>query len=774
MGVTQGSRTVIHLLGAADVGTRPQDFAQRLGALRALGDDQLADALADAHRPEAHHELPPLASLLAQLDGVSQVLLVATAQDPPAPGDTAELACLLARALRARPEKFGCTDVTVECLFVPAMDPEAFREATASWLVKHRPERVDLGIASGAKQGWIGVLLGCIEAGVNPHMVEANRQDDAGQVHVFDVSGRELSPWLARTRRFGALADLARDPEKLAWRALDAAQRLDWNGLKQFRGTLSDELAFLVPNRIDNQFVELMLASRIVHQSGVGAYGDIALVIPWFEVRFEALLGEWNRRDPHAVDHLRTDLARIRTREGKEYLSDCHTAMQFLFRPGDQSSLKNVAAGLRDALNENFDNADVKKAWKYGKNVGHGALVHREEGREHDIAEGVAQLVASQTKEDPVAKALEILGFPMRSNRTSTTVLMPVGMRHESTGGGPLTSPFVDAISMGLDAIGISLGRCDLRLLCTDATRDAAMRSCELAMDDEHGFRSALAYDSIQPTDTKGITEVVTNALKNDAAIGEADKLVVATGPGTKEMNLGLLLAAELHSFEHVTELRLAWLREARDAAGTTRLDWHERAVLSRLAADEAVGVVVARALATLDLDLAIHAVQRGSNRWDDLGASIDELRRHLLSPDPPALAEAGSLNKLRGRDLARALWPARVRLLSQAAGSDPWRVVHVACALAEGSLTEGKKDVARTWRKAPHERCQELWRLRNMSPMAHKPHALAPSTKELRELLEGAAREHHDKQKLPHVDVLVERWKEICRRAKELAPKAG
>lgn len=231
----------LHLLGRADLGARDSaEYADRLARLRAGDLGVLLDPV-----PAAHHAAgPPMRSLLERCRhhaiALDEVVLVATDLGDRCLGglegnDTAQLARGIEAALRSQPDLYGQPLVPQVVLSRDLTEP-AFRSALGRWLRRRAKSsrRLVVTLAGGPTEGFLGVLMGCLEAGAVPEVCVTN-QPEVGRSDLFLLRVPERAErWLIRAGAFDAVADL--DPERREeWRFLGALARFDWAGAERLR-----------------------------------------------------------------------------------------------------------------------------------------------------------------------------------------------------------------------------------------------------------------------------------------------------------------------------------------------------------------------------------------------------------------------------------------------------------------------------------------------------------------------------------------------------------
>jgi hypothetical protein len=233
-----------------------------------------------------------------------------------------------------------------------------------------------------------------------------------------------------------------------------------------------------------------------------------------------------------------------------------------------------------------------------------------------------------------------------------------------------------------------------------------------------------------------GSVEVIADRLEADRDLVGCAEVLLVTGPGTKAMNVAMVMAGRQWSTNRARSLQVGNLRED-GRQRSSRLEVDRERVLLRLGPDRVVEQILTSALRELRLDTARQVLGMASYRWRGLRRPVAELERHLLG------------SRGRGREVeleAQAWFPARVRTFATLAESDPWRAIYATCAAAEAAWPsprrrEGEYD-ASPWRVEGRPCGQAPWRVRNRSSFGHQVWASPPSAGEVRELIEGVIEE--------------------------------
>lgn len=770
----------IHLLGAADLGVKPDDYPAALDELLGEGPKMQAERLARAHRSEPHQAaLSPLGSFLYHSDPhISRVWLVATRQEPPHPLDTLRLAEVIASSLADRPALFG-TEITAEVISVRGFGLDAMADAVRR-RIESAPEpraSVVIGIGSGSTENLIGLLMGCIASGVVPRLCTTNRHDVNSSTHTFDLLiERDMSRWLVRTGAFAALAELDPDPEReKSWRLLEAVQHLDWEAARSVAKSLPEGATTgLTPpktacgrvpaHREEWDFYRSILESLLLRRLGVGEMTGLFLACPWVVMECRRLFEDLRRR---GSPMLASGVERL-VREASEW-----GAMDFeplIKRLKKDRAFSSRFSKLPDSRFKEFlQNSAWRKLWTLGARAGHG---HAPPNAETAIKN--TQFLDQPSRTDPLAEVLAGLGYqpwPLLPGE-GRLVIQCVGQRDLDPNG---WTPMLDAIEHALREKRVPPEHSHLRLVASDETYDAAAHIAGVA--EGRGLCSAV-IGPVPVADYQAIRKCVDAALRSKPELEAVSDVLVATNPGTKAMNLGALAAALQWGFDVRRPVSVAPL-QAKDG-GTRLLDEGPTARHGlRLAHDQAVADVVCHALDDLDFGLAKEILRAGSNHWDGLDVVVDELERitnksdEVLLPmgshgEPQRLQEIGRRgdwpkNKKGAVALgwsflnAADLWPARMTLYSTIIDRHPWRAIYQISAVAERCWPKPKPDDKNPapWRTNLQPVCLQIWRWRNDSPFGHKVWACPPPKKDIHDAFRQAAKELVDTELVPenHVE---------------------
>ncbi len=231
----------VHVPGAADLGVSPNGFAAELVAARRCPTSQLWARLGQPSRvvPPGEHPyaMSPLhAAVQARCEGL---LLIATGQTPPHPGDSWPLAQLMLPLLRKR-------GMETRIAVVDHFDLDRFRmtarDEVRSFEQRSRPDEVVLIVGGGPEIGFVGALLGIIQAGGIPRLLKVPREGEPlGQPMELPLDVN-LLPWLVCTHQYALVAQQPgiNERERRAWSAMASAEALNWRGMAEVAATDED------------------------------------------------------------------------------------------------------------------------------------------------------------------------------------------------------------------------------------------------------------------------------------------------------------------------------------------------------------------------------------------------------------------------------------------------------------------------------------------------------------------------------------------------------
>ncbi len=288
------------------------------------------------------------------------------------------------------------------------------------------------------------------------------------------------------------------------------------------------------------------------------------------------------------------------------------------------------------------------------------------------------------------------------------------------------------ALTDHLSLRSVSSWRAHLRLVASADVRDHAGRLQARA--EELRFRSVEAIE-VDPEDAEAATVVIADRLEADTGLAGCAEALLVTGPGTKAMNVAMVVGGGQWGTNRTLSLQVGNLRED-ERQRSSRLEMDRDQVLLRLGPDRVVAPILTLALRRLRLDTARRVLEMASYRWRRLQKPVAELERRLMG--------LGGRGK-KAEAEAKVWFPARARAFAALAGEDPWRAVYATCAAAEAAWPSPQHNGeygASPWRVEGRPRGRELWWVRNDSPFGHRVWASPPSAEEVRRLIEGVIEE--------------------------------
>jgi hypothetical protein len=755
-------RLGIHVLGAADLDVpRVEEFGAALAAFEELPTGQRGWTLLE--RPPLitsssgirFATTPLQAAVRAGCDGL---LLVATHQRPPHPGDTWRLAELAQSLL----EDHGLLVRVVE---VHGFAVDCFRMAVERELRTLGSEltigEALLVMGGGPKVGFVGALLGMIQADHLPQVLEPRRQGEAHRPPAVRRLEADLLPWLARTHQYEVLANLAEiaDAERRVWQALAAARALDWRTLAETEVEPGDldavrrrhpgALVLNLPSprlRIGERptdekgwrwYRQTLQASFLV-RAAADPVSSLYLARPWTDSRIHELV--W--QDPNNHDH---ELVRALDGTGADEALGQLLERWVDLAPGPIRTLVGSPA--------------VQQLCHLGGLASHGRLAG--DDWPHHLLDALAAL----------AEDLEPWATPPVAG--GLLLLMAVGQTESREARGwsaeGQAEAALEAVVRYLAVRLLSRGRVHLRLVTSERVQAHARRVLDAALRRRFGSVDMIEVD---PEDTEAALARVADWLEDDARLVSGSEALLVVGPGTKQMNVVVTLAGGRWGTNRALPLRVAYLREREDNGRWSSVleETHER-VLPRLGPDQVVAPVLRFGLRRLDLGTVRRALELGSDRWAPLEPRVRELQR-LLTP-----ARAGG----HGAPDPCTWFPARGWAFARLAKEDPWRAIYATCAAAEAAWPAPSRRARGANRPAPwrvpERKCgHDLWRVRNEGPFGHQMWRTPPLPDEVHRLIEGTIAEiEHDPPKGPVAfaprDAITRRIEQLAEQIGRLAP---
>ena len=763
---------LIHLLGAGDLGVQAGSIGGELDRLESLDAATVDGMLTGSHEdPEAtnrvdrapHHGLRPLVSALLELEGaglppVRHLVLIATEQQPPQREDTARLARLLKQRMEdSSGQLFGAeapTKVTIVLADAPTLESMRFAVLEALPTTVPRSAQVAATLGSGSAASFLGVVLGCVEAGYPPLVVESNRQDGA-------VSGPSIHPlapaaslqrWLAASGQFEVLIDHIPPEQHPTVERLAAIARLDWQAL-----AASIERAD-VPDGCP--VAELWLSSDV-------QLGEEPRTTKQWQFYTEALQAAitWrlSRADRSAMFLFRSYIdARHGLGHAQAGAELAVTATEVFQATVHQSQWTSVARDLYPS--STFKALD----WLHERDSrsAHGALPDRDlliETRRRWM-----QLVAAHLPDNRLLRAAASLGYgDALPATTGTVVVEPVGNRDLQAGRTPILDAVLERLPTGPDT------ECQIQLVMSQQVAEAAALMTSNARAKGVDIAS-LDPPVSDPYSFVAVRDEVSEALDAAPSWSRYSQAELVAGPGTKALLFGSFAAALAAAFS--ANRPLSVFNAVRGEGGSSRLIETGPEVSARLAHDSGLAVSLPRRVRSLDLGAAQLLLQVGSARWDRIRSQVDDLVELSLYPNPSAncLRRWGLEVTGLPSDYEFFLLKPRMRLWEQVAGTDPWRALYTVVALLERIRPQG------AWRPRGGTG-YTVWQLRTHSPYGHSIARTVPDPDRVPTLLRELRMSMHAELARNRVDrierfatygsdVLVDAWRSIIREIEEVA----
>jgi hypothetical protein len=717
-------RLGVHVLGAADLGVSPMQFAAELMAVEALPPGEprwrRLGRPSKAEAPgEPSYAMSPLhAATQSECDAL---LLVATRQEPPDPGDSWRLAHLVEPLLHGR-------GVAVHIVEVHHFGLEGFKRAVkdgVDWFDRRwQPDEVVLVVGGGPKIAFLGALLGMVQAGRTPRLLEVPRKGEPPRSPSDLQLEVSLLPWLVRAHQYTFLAEQPEihQQQRRVWSGLAAAEALDWRALAVVGVTGAD----LQQLRKDHPQIP------IPDLSGPPTHGEPPVDEAgwrWYRRTLQASLLVRATDDPLSALFLTRPWTECRAMElAFQDPANRDHPMVAALRQGDHGALTHLLENRRELapgpVRDLLENAEVRELCRLGSEASHGKL-HRERDWRLDVRDHLETLAQDFGPECLSPMAEEHL------------VLLPVGettAREERGWTADLQAEAVmTTLTDRLLLCSIPHRSVHLRLIASAQVLDHARRTRSSA--EAHGLRSVEVI-LVEPNDIQGGTREIAGRLEQDRFLVGCAEVLLVTGPGTKSMNVAMLLAAGQWATNRAVPMQVANLKESRrsDGSGTGQRSFlevdHER-VLPRLGPDQVVAKIVTPALQWLRLSTARRVLGMASYRWRDVERSVAELERQLW----------GFGQRRRKTDEAQILFPARARAFASLAERDPWRAIYATCAAAEAAWPSPRRDRGfdpSPWRAKGRPWGGKLWTERNYGPFGHRIWASPPSAAQVRQLIDG------------------------------------
>lgn len=620
-------RTILQIVGEAHLGVRPgtPEAADHVNALEAMSDDDLALELLTRTRTESGHAQSPLAALLDAVQHLGwanepcELIFVATRQTPPHPQDTHRLAGLLMRAVpaRARVDPEAAAFPVLTCDRTIEIDEFRLgsivgRVATALRSVGDRD--VTLALGAGATTLQIGVLLGCVTAGLRPTILELNRQDVPGGGALLQIeTSVALQRWLARVGRYTALsATRFSDPRTgNAVAVLAAAASFDWPEARKLAHSYRRTVPPLPAFGAGQGDVAAWTAFAV--RAWLAARDPFAYV--WFIRLAQFVLDDLVRKHPALKDVLVP--ANGQCSDGRCCEDHSSVRIETLMRcPRINVACKRSKSTEMRTLGKWRD--AIGPAWKKARSVRHVAI-------DVDL-EPLAEFVAAHDfgpQPDGNLPGLPPLDAPRRGRGRTSLVLAAVGKRFWDDQG---QSP-------PLNALMAAIGPNSTRVILLASAQTAGL------------IPSTGAFTDVVVVDDDGRSvDVALTALRSHLRETSPDlgAVHVAIGPGTQAMNVALLIGAVETAYEAQATLCVHQLLPGPRVSGATMA---QQSVVETLPSPEVrelapiaqLGGLLDGAIDRVDLALAVDLVKRAPQRWRDaLLAPLETVHRAAFDPSTP------------------------------------------------------------------------------------------------------------------------------------------
>jgi hypothetical protein len=577
----------------------------------------------------------------------------------------------------------------------------------------HSIAEVSVDATGGPKTAFLATLLAVIAAGWRPMVIEPVPGETIPAVRSLTLEA-DLTPWLVRERQFSSLAHLAapRSARRRVWQHLARCQALDWAGIRDADAG-EDEIAAA---RRDHPYLVVPPALTPPPEAGKPATREgwtyyRSMLQSSFLARVDA--------DPASALHLARPLIETWVRELAH--QDRAGAESPLVRALDDNQavnpLHSLVNGTRTLpaghIRTFLENPALQRLHSLGNDASHGKYPPA------GWQEGVGSVLAAWSD----SLSPRVAAAPPATGDVLIVIAVGEGRQRERDRSWPSRAQLaaqVEAIAAELTIRLTSPRRCHLVMTHTAQVHDQAEMLRSLAI--ERLFASVTSV-VVPPDGADQATELVEGALVGAAGHERCAEVMVVAGPGTKAMNLAILLACARWAADRARPLTLMSMRELKQPlAPSSVLDRAGQSVLPRLGQDRIVGDVLVSALRRLELATAARVIQLGSARWAGLAAQVANLET-LIYGHPPRKSDSE-----HWRDQAKRWFPARAACLARVATLDAWRAVYSTCAAAEAAWYAGRR-VRSVWydQRKGRRRGYELWRLRNQSPFGHEPWREAP-----------------------------------------------
>ena len=733
----------VHLLGEADLGGPSKvSVANRVAALeKTLSLDELVTELAapsGAAAAQAHHQLGPLANanLIPDVDKVDILVLLGTEQQTPHDKDTAALATILSRCIEHHYGAFGFdSKPVVEIGVLTDLGAHAAARATSSVIeaasgraahpveAAHLVDKVQVVLAGGSVELFLGVTLGAWMTGLPIEIVPANRMDQ--DVSAFDLTSsmdgeREevLRQWLEQTGAYRELAGLG-GQDAARWSVLDRVQALDWHGARAELANYIDNPPVVLPEGAgvrppqskDEQEAYVDLFEEILGQSMATSLARRQLLVlqVWIDARCRHLSWDLSPNDDKEVlEALRTAAEAAGVPGAMQLWTSCREAEWtylipriFMARaPNNPRPVIFDSAWNRLQVYEKFKEfltpgllsvTEATLLLRHGNTVGDSGL------------RKAATAVRSRLRRD----------VPPGFRNSGAQWVMPVG----NPGADPVRCAQMAKTVAELASDGGYESADDglaLLLVPTASTSATAtliteeLKNCQFAGTVDTQTLTA------QPSVSDGI-DLARRWFEYDSHLRSPEAGVVfLCNPGTKEQNLGVFCGLLAESARQLRRLRIVPLQNRNGSTVAGRVDVGDEDIVVRLLGDQVALIAIRAAVEASDPWLAGKIADRASSTVREIPVDFGGCEVALekaLGDLQQLLSTAGDPGA--GTYARKVL--TRLRFWEDIANEEPVR----ALAEATAALERGRVNNLYDWR-GDGGAGQQLWELRNGAPFAH------------------------------------------------------
>ncbi|WP_239375995.1 hypothetical protein [Frankia sp. Cj5] len=655
---------LVHMVGAADLGTRPgPEFTKKLDELVAADPSEAARMLTESADPRR----PPLVAVFAagapHYDRV--VFVVTRPQAGPAPDEN--FTRPLGAAIKERLECEGLYGVrfqpgAVELLEVSAPHMSGVRAAIRDRLLTMRADgvipAVDLPFGGGATNGAFGLVAGILEANVEPRLVLSLAGGGVKRIRLSQQLPTENADrWLVRHRFYSPM--LKRDPDNADF----------------WQDRLNRQI--LVTETTYGSAVDLarVLLERIDRDEAIDGF----LFRAWLEAYVRALAVRDNAGITDGTLCERLDkIIKGRFERPKKW------------SPTEICDLLKECRSRKfpvDALTVLAD-PEIGNAEGAANSLAHGGASNSDSIRQFLRDRGDLPLV------DEEIEGLGYARWPYLGDKREL-ILIAMGSTDQVEGDNPPT-PRLDALIDWMRGDDVE----PVIRIVVSAESALVGRLWEEKARAKNVDCRVLLECGINFDDLEWIRSNVQEALAAEGNLDAVDKIHIAVGPGPKPQILALLLAGLEWALRAACPARLVELRRKMrnpvPALDETYIDVDPDAVLNRVIGDSGLAEVAVSALECLDTSAAATLLDRGSPRLRPLAVRVRRLSLVLACGQRSADGDAESgiepdwLASIGIADYENAsllLLRARLKLVQTLADSDLWGCAMRAAVLCEGTL---------------------------------------------------------------------------------------